>query len=70
VSAERKALEEEKEWTVQQEKDRITREHRQTVSHLQEEMTRMQQEQRNVEARLKEQRQVSARQTYIAYQAP
>lgn len=55
----RRTLEDEKHWAVQNERDSLQREHRQQLKKLQEELTRMQGEQRNLEARMKEQRHVS-----------
>ncbi|XP_053375093.1 trichohyalin-like isoform X6 [Mercenaria mercenaria] len=56
VSKERKNLEDDKDWAMQQLKDRLEHEHREKIKHFQEQMTRMKDEQRGLEARMKEQR--------------
>jgi len=59
------ALEDEKTWAVQNAQDSLQREHRQQLKKLQEELVRMQGDQRKLETRMKEQRTVCDRHLQI-----
>ncbi|KAL4223887.1 hypothetical protein ACF0H5_017350 [Mactra antiquata] len=55
VSKERMSLEREKDWAVQQEKDKMERDHKNKIKHFQDEIYRMQQEQKCLRASMKDQ---------------